>query len=103
MMKHSPAGIVVFFLILFFLFSPTRSSGYEGFGGATPGGDGKPVYHVTTLSDAGPGSLRDGVSQGGRVIVFDVDAGFAFAQIPLPYQAGNGIAFRCLFGDDRTA
>jgi hypothetical protein len=45
---------------------------YEGFGSDTSGGAGKPVYRVTTLSDAGPGSLRDALSMGDRCIVFDV-------------------------------
>lgn len=54
---------------------------YEGFGGETKGGAGKPVYRVTNLGDSGPGSLRAALSSGDRCIVFDV-AG----QIPLRRQ-----------------
>ena len=45
---------------------------YEGFGSLTKGGEGKPVYHVTSLKDDGStGTLRDALSQGNRCIVFD--------------------------------
>lgn len=51
-----------------------QSVSYEGYGYATLGGAGGDTYHVTTLADAGPGSLRDGVFNrtGPRTIVFDV-------------------------------
>lgn len=49
----------------------------EGFGAATKGGFqiGHDVYHVTSLADAGPGSLRTGLATNDapRVIVFDLD------------------------------
>ncbi|MET0343569.1 MAG: hypothetical protein ABW252_21335, partial [Polyangiales bacterium] len=46
--------------------------GAEGFGANARGGRGGAVCHVTTLADAGPGSLRDCVSQPNRTVVFDV-------------------------------
>ena len=46
--------------------------GAEGFGARATGGRGGEIYHVTRLDDAGPGSFRDAVSKGKRMVVFDV-------------------------------
>jgi hypothetical protein len=48
--------------------------GAEGFGKYAQGGRGGDVYHVTTLHDDGPGSLRYGVdtTDRPRTIIFDV-------------------------------
>ena len=50
----------------------------EGYGSQTPGGAGGEVFHVTSLSDSGPGTLRAAVADrdydadGPRRVVFDV-------------------------------
>jgi len=44
----------------------------EGFGAHATGGRGGEIYHVTTLDDSGPGSFREAVSKGHRIVVFDI-------------------------------
>jgi autotransporter-associated beta strand protein len=46
--------------------------GALGFASNATGGRNGSVYHVTTLSDSGPGSFRDAVGTGNRIVIFDV-------------------------------
>src|SRR5436190_12965563 len=70
--------LAIAWLVLLFLPSSACSRellafpGAEGFGRLASGGRGGDVYEVTTLDDAGPGSLREGIlsAKGPRTIVF---------------------------------
>jgi VanZ family protein len=56
-----------------------------GFGASTPGGAGQPIYRVSSLANAGPGTLRDALSRGYRLVQFDV-AGVIELASPLHVQ-----------------
>ena len=76
--------------------------GAEGFGALATGGRGGEIFHVTTLDDSGPGSFRDAVSKGRRIVVFDIGGVIRLASnvsvasdITIAGQSapGDGIAF----------
>lgn len=65
--------------------------GAEGFGARATGGRGGAVYHVTNLNDGGPGSFRDAVSRGSRIVVFDV-GGYIDLKSPVSVASNLTIA-----------
>ncbi len=72
--------------------------GALGFGKKATGGRGNGVYHVTNLNDAGAGSFRDAVSQGNRIVVFDV-GGYVNLQTPVSVKSNLTIAGQTAPGD----
>ena len=72
--------------------------GAEGFGALATGGRGGQIVHVTTLADAGPGSLRDAVSRPDRFVAFDV-AGIIKLESNLDVQDNITLAGQTAPGD----
>jgi hypothetical protein len=79
--------------------------GAEGFGAYSAGGRGGKVFHVTTLEDGGPGSLREAIeAEGPRIVVFDISGtirlkkhlviGNPFITIAGQTAPGDGICLR---------
>jgi hypothetical protein len=72
--------------------------GALGFGKNATGGRGSAVYHVTNLDDTGAGSFRDAVSQGNRIVVFDV-GGYVNLQSAVSVKSNLTIAGQTAPGD----
>ncbi len=83
------------FLLIIFI---SQIEAYEGFGSVTKGALDTADYetcHVTSLDDAGAGTLRDAVSQAGRLIVFDVGGTInleSALNIAYPYTTIDGLS-----------
>ncbi|HEX3624086.1 MAG TPA: LamG-like jellyroll fold domain-containing protein [Verrucomicrobiae bacterium] len=63
-------------------FPGAGGAGASALGASWRNGSTNTVYHVTSLDDAGPGTLRDAVSSTNRTIIFDT-SGVIYLQSPL--------------------
>ena len=97
-LKRILSGTLAFILglsvINFSAFAEDRLPAFPGaegggmYASGARGGSSIEVYHVTNLNDSGEGSFRDAVSEGNRIIVFDV-AGTVMLKTPVKIQKSN--------------
>ena len=76
--------------------------GAEGYGKNATGaraGEGREIYHVTNLNDAGTGSFRDAVSKPWRIIVFDVSGVIKLSSNPIVLKSNQTILGHTAPGD----
>lgn len=78
---------------------PVAFPGAEGSGRFAIGGRGGTVYEVTNLTNSGPGSIVDAVSQGNRTIVFRVSGTIELGDILLRPKSNTTIAGQTAPGD----
>lgn len=78
---------------------PAAFPGAEGSGRFAVGGRGGAVYEVTHLTNSGPGSIVDAVSQGNRTIVFRVSGTIELGDILLRPKSNTTIAGQTAPGD----
>jgi|GEM_PF-3294086 len=71
-------GTIVFLVFVFLVVEdstkdvPSIAGPFYGYGAKATGGSNGEIVYVDTLSDSGPGSLREALSRGNRIIKFDV-------------------------------
>ncbi len=90
---------VVFFLTAVSFADPVAFPGAEGSGCWATGGRGGDVYEVNNLSNSGPGSIVDALSQPNRTVVFTVSGTINLNGVMLYPQSNTTIAGQTAPGD----